>query len=107
MSQKFLHHLGVGAGFAGLIVWFYFGRELGILEWVTAQVPESYSGAGVMLGIMIMMTPGFYLWTLFNRWMERKLAVTGTYYEDAYYEAAEKAQAEKEAQQAADAEKKD
>lgn len=85
MSQKFLHHLGTGAGFAGLIGWFYAGRELGIMEWAAQQVPVEYGGAGLMVGIILVMTPGFFLWKLYNRWMEKKLAITGMYYEDAYY----------------------
>mgnify|MGYP003873315959 CR=1 FL=1 len=51
-----------------------------------------------MLGIMLAMTPGFFIWKLYNRWLERKLAVTGKYYEDEYYANFEKQQAEKKRQ---------
>jgi len=101
MNKKFLHHLATGAGFAGLIGWFYMGRELGIMEWAAQQVPAEYGGAGLMVGIMLVMTPGFFLWKLFNRWVEKRLEVTGMYYEDAYYEAMEEAHKEKNQQRAA------
>ncbi|MDO6513278.1 MULTISPECIES: hypothetical protein [Neptuniibacter] len=84
-SKKYLHHLAVGTGFVGLILWFYIGRELGFLDWITQQMPDKYAGSGLMLGIMILMTPGFFLWSRFNRWAEKKLNVSGIYYEDEYY----------------------
>lgn len=83
--KKFLHHLGVGAGFVGLVAWFFAGRQLGILDWAGSLAPEGYGGAALMLGIMIMMTPAFALWTVFNRWLERKLSITGRYMEDDVY----------------------
>lgn len=79
------HHIGVGAGFAFLILWFMAGKSLGVMELVTKQLPQEYSGAGVMIAIILMMTPGFYLWTLFNRWLEKKLEIKGQYLEDEYY----------------------
>ncbi|TCK08904.1 hypothetical protein [Marinobacterium mangrovicola] len=82
---KLLHHLGVGCGFLGLILWFFVGRELGVLDWAASLAPEGYSGAALMLGIMLIMTPAFALWTLFNRWLERKLTITGRYMEDDVY----------------------
>ncbi len=82
--QKLLHHIAVGGGFVGLILWFYIGRELGILDWVTRQMPEEHAGAGLMLGIMLLMTPGFFIWARYNRWVERKLRVHGFYYETEY-----------------------
>lgn len=85
--NKLLHHLGVGAAFLGLILWFFAGRELGFLDWAVGLAPEGYSGAALMLAIMLMMTPAFALWTLFNRWLERKLQITGRYLEDEYYAA--------------------
>jgi|GEM_PF-1145789 len=95
MKQKFLHHLGVGAGFLGLIGWFWAGRELGIMDWAAQQVPPQFGGAGLMVGIIIVMTPGFYIWKLINRWLERTLAVQGMYYEDEYYASMDKAAAAK------------
>ncbi|MBY4675273.1 hypothetical protein [Marinobacterium arenosum] len=85
MHNKTLHHIGVGAGFLGLILWYYAGHQLGILDWVAQQVPERYAGGGLMLGIMLLMTPGFFIWKLYNRWLEAKLSVRGRYYEDEYY----------------------
>lgn len=80
-----LYLLATGAGFAGLIIWFYLGRELGILEWIVALFPASHAGAGLMVAIMVMMTPGFFLWKLFNRWVERRLKVKGRFLEDEVY----------------------
>lgn len=86
---KFLHHIGVGVGFLGLILWFFAGRELGVLDWAESLAPEGYAGAALMLGIMIMMLPAFALWTMFNRWLERRLKITGRYLEDEYYRSGE------------------
>ncbi|KEA62002.1 hypothetical protein ADIMK_3663 [Marinobacterium lacunae] len=38
-----------------------------------------------MLAIMVMMAPAFGIWTLFNRWLERRLDIKGRYMEDEYY----------------------
>ncbi|MDF2180813.1 hypothetical protein [Neptuniibacter sp. CAU 1671] len=83
-QRKLLHHIAVGGGFLGLILWFYVGREIGVLDWATALMPEQHAGAGLMLGIMLVMTPGFFIWARYNRWVEQKLAVRGFYYETAY-----------------------
>ncbi len=107
MKQKFLHHLGVGAGFLGLIGWFWAGRELGIMDWATQQVPPQFGGAGLMVGIIVVMTPGFFIWKWINRWLERTLSVTGIYYEDAYYASMDKAQADKKKAQQKDSQRRD
>jgi hypothetical protein len=39
-----------------------------------------------MLGIATVMIPGFFVWKLYNRWVERRLDIRGRYYEDSYYE---------------------
>lgn len=83
--NKLHHHLAVAAGLVGLFLWLYIGMQLGFLDWVVLQVSEKYAGAALMVGIMILMTPGFYLWTLYNRWIEKRLNVKGTYIEDEYY----------------------
>lgn len=88
-KQTLLHHIGTGVAFLGLILWFLAGRELGFLDWATAQAPEGYSGAALMLAIMIMMTPAFGIWTLFNRWLEQRLRIKGRYIEDEYYRSLE------------------
>lgn len=85
MNNKVLHHIATGAGFAGLIAWYYAGHSLGILDWAAQQLPIKYAGAGLMLGIMLVMTPGFFLWKLYNRWIERTLNIKGRYIEDDYY----------------------
>jgi len=80
-----LYLCATGAGFAGLIGWFFVGRTLGILDWATQLLPESHAGAGLMLGIMLMMAPGFFLWKLYNRWIEQRLQVRGRFLEDDVY----------------------
>ncbi len=83
--HKLLHHLGVATGFIFLIVWFYTGRQLGFLDWAVSFAPASHAGAVLMLAIMVMMVPAFLIWKYANRWLERKLNVTGKYYEDDVY----------------------
>jgi len=99
-KKKTLHHIAVGVGFAGLILWYYAGYKLGFLDWAIQQVPQKYAGSGLMIAIMVMMTPGFFLWKLYNRWIEKRLNITGIYYEDEYYkrdqELKEQKQREKE-----------
>lgn len=80
-----LYLLATAAGFAGLILWFYAGREIGILDWISSQFPPSHAGAGLMVAIMLLMTPGFLLWKLYNRWVEKKLQVKGRFLEDEVY----------------------
>ncbi len=80
-----LYLLAMGAGFAGLIAWFVIGRSLGILDWISGLFPESHAGAGLMVAIMALMTPGFLLWKYYNRWTEKRLKVKGRYYEDGVY----------------------
>ncbi len=85
-DTKLLHHIAVGAGFIGLIAWYYIlGIQLGFLDWMIQQMPPKYAGSGMMIGIMVLMTPGFFIWSRFNRWVEKKLSVSGIYYEDEYY----------------------
>jgi len=43
----------------------------------------------LLFGIIIGMTPGFFIWKHYNRWVEQKLGVTGKYYEDGFYKAPE------------------
>ncbi|WP_241235057.1 hypothetical protein [Amphritea opalescens] len=64
--------------------------KTGFYDWVTALLPQEYAGSGLMLGIMIAMTPGFFAWKHYNRWVEKKLNVTGKYYEDGFYKQPEK-----------------
>ncbi|WP_036228870.1 hypothetical protein [Marinobacterium jannaschii] len=84
-NNTLLHHIATGAGFIGLVLWFYLGKESGFLNWAVALAPEQYTGSALMVGIMIMMTPGFFCWKLYVRWFERKLDIKGIYYEDSYY----------------------
>lgn len=83
--QTLLHHIATAIGFVGLLGWYYAASKLGILDWAIQQVPAQYAGAGLMVGIMLAMTPGFFLWKLWNRWVEKKLQITGKYYEDDFY----------------------
>jgi len=88
--NKLLHHIATGFGLLFLIAYYLIIDSSGFYDWVIAQMPEKYSGAGLMLGIMIAMTPAFFIWKHYNRWVERKLGVTGKYYEDGFYKAPEK-----------------
>lgn len=83
--QTLLHHVATAAGFIGLIGWFLGAQALGVMDWGVTLVPEKYAGAGLMVGVMVAMTPGFYLWKLWTRWAEKKLSITGKYYEDDFY----------------------
>ncbi|MDY6890657.1 MAG: hypothetical protein SVU24_03505 [Pseudomonadota bacterium] len=80
-----LYLLAVGGGFAGLLLWFAIGRSLGVLEWIGALFPPSHAGAGLMVAIMVLMAPAFWLWNRYNRWVEKRLGVSGRYYEENLY----------------------
>lgn len=82
---RLLHHLGVALGLIGLILWFWAGRSLGFLDWITRMAPEGYAGAGLMLGIMLLMLPALLLYRQYNRWLERRLNISGRYLEDEVY----------------------
>lgn len=82
---KALHHAGVAAGFLFLIAWFYLGRKSGFLDWAVSLSPQSHAGAVLMVAIMMMMLPAFFMWKYANRWLEKKLNITGRYYEDDVY----------------------
>lgn len=84
-----LYQLATAAGFVGLMLWFYAGRELGVLQWISDRFPPSHAGAGLMIAIMLMMTPAFLLWKYYNRWIEARLKVKGRYLEDEVYRPAE------------------
>lgn len=83
--NKLIHHLGVALGFVGLMGWYYVGDRYGLMQLLVDLFPSSHSGAAVMLGIMLVMAPGFFVWKLYNRWLERYLGVKGRYYEDDFY----------------------
>jgi hypothetical protein len=82
---KLLHHIATAAGLLFLGAWYVLFKQLGLLDWIINLVPQSHAGAGLMLGIAAVMMPGFFLWKLYNRWVERRLDIRGIYYEDAYY----------------------
>lgn len=84
-KQRILHHIATALGLAGLVAWYYGARELGVFDWAISMMPEKYAGAGLMVGIMLAMTPGFFLWKLWTRWVENTLGITGKYYEDDFY----------------------
>ncbi|EPJ45627.1 MAG: hypothetical protein OFPII_26420 [Osedax symbiont Rs1] len=39
-----------------------------------------------MFGIGLGMAPAFFIWSRFNRWVEKKLDIKGIYIEDSYYD---------------------
>lgn len=86
MNKNLKHHLATALAFAFLILWYYLLQELGFFAYVTYLMPEKYQGSGLMLGIGLGMTPAFYIWSRFNRWVEKKLDIKGQYYEDSYYD---------------------
>ncbi|SIS76279.1 hypothetical protein [Neptunomonas antarctica] len=86
MNTNTLHHLATGLAFGFLIGWYFLFKTLGFIEWTTAQMPEGYEGSGLMLAIGTVMAPAFYIWSRFNRFVEKKLNIKGIYYEDSYYQ---------------------
>ncbi|UTW13637.1 hypothetical protein [Marinobacterium rhizophilum] len=84
-NKKLLHHIATALGLVFLGLWYLLFKQLGALDWVISLVPSSHAGAGLMLGIAIVMIPGFFIWKLYNRWVERRLDIRGRYYEDSYY----------------------
>jgi len=84
-KQKLLHHLAIAAGLIFLGGWFLLAKSLGALDWAITQVPEKYAGAGLMLGIIVIMIPAFLIFKYYNRWVEKTLEVKGIYYEDTFY----------------------
>ena len=82
---KLLHHIATAIGFAWLIGWFYLCKHFGVMDWGVTLLPQGYEGAGLMLVIGLMMVPAFFIWSRFNRFVEKKLEIKGKYYEDEYY----------------------
>ncbi|WP_315983168.1 hypothetical protein [Aliamphritea spongicola] len=80
-----LHHIGVALGLTGLGAYYLIIDASGFLEWATSLVDEEYTGSALMVGIMVSMTPAFLLWKYYNRFLERRLAIKGIYYEDSFY----------------------
>ncbi|WP_151704515.1 hypothetical protein [Nitrincola alkalilacustris] len=85
-QSKTLHHLATAAGFLFLILWFYTGRRLGFLDWFVTLGPMSHAGATLTIGIMLMMLPAFLIWKYCNRWIEKRLKITGRFFEDEVYQ---------------------
>ena len=83
--QKMLHHIGVALGLTGLGAYYLIIDASGFLEWATGLVDEEYTGSALMVAIMVSMTPAFLLWKYYNRFLERRLAIKGIYYEDSFY----------------------
>jgi hypothetical protein len=83
---KLLHHIATALGLIFLGLWYLLFQQLGVLDWITGLVPATHAGAGLMLGIATVMIPGFFIWKLYNRWVERRLKIRGMYYEDSYYQ---------------------
>ncbi|MEH6575755.1 MAG: hypothetical protein V7731_01640 [Amphritea sp.] len=88
--NKVLHHLGTAFGLLGLAAYYLLIDQSEFLDWITSLMPDKYAGSGLMIGIMIAMTPAFFAWKHYNRYMERKLGVKGRYIEDEYYKHQEK-----------------
>jgi len=85
LNKNFKHHLATGVAFAFLVLWYYLLQRLGFFDFASQLMSEEYAGAGLMLGIGLGMTPAFFIWSRFNRAVEKKLQIKGIYYEDSYY----------------------
>ena len=70
---KLLSHISTAVGLIGLGAWYLAAKALGLLDWAVAQAPEEYAGAGLMVAIMLIMTPGLFLWNQFQRWSLNKI----------------------------------
>jgi hypothetical protein len=90
LNKSHLHHLATAIAFAFLITWYYLLNSYGFFEYFSELTAQQYQGAGLMLGIAIGMTPAFFIWSRFNRWVEKKLDIKGIYYEDGFYKDDEK-----------------
>ncbi|WP_409526075.1 hypothetical protein [Nitrincola sp. MINF-07-Sa-05] len=84
-QSRTLHHLATAVGFLFLILWFYIGRRIGFLDWFVTLGPRSHAGAILTIGIMLMMLPAFLIWKYCNRWVEKRLKITGRFLEDEVY----------------------
>jgi hypothetical protein len=81
MSKNVLHHIGVAVGFCGLIGWFLACKSLGGFDAIVALAPAEYEGAFLMIAIGCLMAPGFFIWSRYNRWLERTLDIKGTVFD--------------------------
>ncbi len=84
-NRSLTYHVLVGLGFVALIAWFYLMRELQFMSWVTSLGPATHAGAMNMLAIILWMLPGFLVWKYYMRFINRKLKITGIFYEDHFY----------------------
>ena len=85
LDNKKLHHIGIAVGLIGLGCWYLVAERLSLFSLITEQFPESHKGAGLMVAIMVVMTPGFFIWKHYNRWLEKRLNIKGRYYEDGFF----------------------
>ena len=85
LSATIKHHFATAIAFAFLVIWYYGLQAAGFLDYMTELMPDEYQGSGLMLAIGFGMTPAFFIWSRFNRWAEKKLNITGRYYEDGFY----------------------
>ena len=90
LNKNHLHHIATALAFAFLIAWYYLLNLYGFFDYFSELMPQQYRGAGLMLAIGIGMTPAFFIWSRFNRWVEKKLNIKGIYYEDGFYKDDEK-----------------
>ena len=89
LNKNVKHHFATAIAFAFLVFWYYLLQRFGFFDFTTELMSEEYAGSGLMLGIGIGMTPAFFIWSRFNRWVEKKLQIKGIYYEDSYYKSAD------------------
>ncbi len=84
-ERNILYHILMGLGFLALIGWFWLMREIEFMSWLSAMGPASHTGAMNLLAIMVWMLPGLLCWKYYVRYINRKLKITGIFYEDHFY----------------------
>jgi len=85
LNSNIKHHLATAIAFVFLILWYYALHKLNFFEFISSLFSQQYQGSGLMLAIGLGMTPAFFIWSRFNRWVEKKLQIKGKYYEDGFY----------------------
>jgi len=90
LNSNLKHHGATAIAFAFLIAWYYALHIFNFFDYISAQFSTQYQGAGLMIAIGLGMTPAFFIWSRFNRWVEKKLDIKGKYYEDGFYKETDK-----------------
>lgn len=79
---KLPYYLLQALGLALLVGWFYLMRQLGWIEWLTMQGPDSHKGSFNLLAIMLWMLPALLAWKYYSRLLHRWFDIGGQFDED-------------------------